>query len=484
MNPWKTIRRMTPAAIVATVIFALPLTIACPSAFAQDIEATQDDAVAEIQATGTPDEQSTDQQPTQEMGTETAAEVPQTGDTDDMPDTSTVLENPKHMWNQQNNTEDGTNSDTSQPRSRMRAQAGTQWTTSNGVKTFLHGNGEVFASPAASVIDVSEWQGDIDWNKVKQSGVDGVILRLGFCNNLDIRFERNLQEVRRLNIPYGIYLFSYADNAKWATIEANFVAQQMQRYGLNDMTYPVFYDLEQWNAWNWSDGKHTAPTTPAQYNTVVNAFTSTMANNGHRNIQIYSYLHYFRTALNDPNILSLAGWVAQYNTRCDYDFPYYTGTHKWQYTSSGTVNGISGNVDMNAFGLDAASSGGSGSTVVDGVTIPSNDYTGWITQNNNTYWFDSGRMAKNKEVCVSGSWYWFDANGAMAHGVRWLNSSGGKWVYYHISSGKMQYGEQYLNYDREHTGWYYFEPGTGKMAHGTIQVNGTTVYYDRITGQR
>ena len=72
----------------------------------------------------------------------------------------------------------------------------------------------------------------------------------------------------------------------------------------------------------------------------------------------------------------------------------------------------------------------------------------------------------------------------MAHGVRWINSNGGKWVYYHIASGKMQYGEQYLNYDREHTGWYYFEPGTGKMAHGTVQVNGKTAHYDKVTGQR
>ena len=87
-------------------------------------------------------------------------------------------------------------------------------------------------------------------------------------------------------------------------------------------------------------------------------------------------------------------------------------------------------------------------------------------------------------------WYYFDTRtGKMAHGVIWVNSSGGKWVYYHIKNGKMQYGQQYLNYDREHTGWYYFDTCTGKMAHGftSLPASGKdaakTVYYHAQSGK-
>ncbi|RYQ30308.1 Surface protective antigen SpaA [Bifidobacterium pseudolongum subsp. globosum] len=87
-------------------------------------------------------------------------------------------------------------------------------------------------------------------------------------------------------------------------------------------------------------------------------------------------------------------------------------------------------------------------------------------------------------------WYYFDTcTGKMAHGVIWVNSSGGKWVYYHIKNGKMQYGQQYLNYDREHTGWYYFDTCTGKMAHGftSLPASGKdaakTVYYHAQSGK-
>ena len=72
----------------------------------------------------------------------------------------------------------------------------------------------------------------------------------------------------------------------------------------------------------------------------------------------------------------------------------------------------------------------------------------------------------------------------MAHGVTWVNSNGGKWVYYDINTGRMQYGEQYLNYDDEHTGWYFFDYSTGKMAHGWMTFpDGRTVLYDWSTGK-
>ncbi|NEG54844.1 hypothetical protein GFD21_03445 [Bifidobacterium sp. SMA15] len=82
-------------------------------------------------------------------------------------------------------------------------------------------------------------------------------------------------------------------------------------------------------------------------------------------------------------------------------------------------------------------------------------------------------------------WYYFEpGTGAMAHGVRWMTSNGGKWVYYDINTGQMRYGEQRLSYDRDHNGWYYFAPGTGAMAHGwTSLPDRRKVFYDRNSGQ-
>ena len=369
------------------------------------------------------------------------------------------------------------------PRSRMRsARMPARWTVVNGVKTYMQDNGKIFASPAMKVIDVSAWQGDINWNKVKSSGIDAAILRLGYCNNLDKKFERNLKEVRRLHIPYGIYLFSYAPDAHWANIEANFTVQMLKKYNMADMTLPVYYDLEDWAPWSWNGKELTVPTSASAYEKVSNAYTGTLTRNGYGTTRIYTYLNRANTMMNTAALQSKIGWIAQYNTHCDYGFPHYSKERAWQYSSSEPVSGINGNVDMSAFEVKTASTG----VVVDGVTIPSKNYTGWITHQNNKYWFDSGRMAKSKEVHTLGKWYWFDANGTMAKGVRLIPSKPySKWVYYDIRTGEMQYGEQYLNYDREHTGWYYFAPGTGEMLKGiqTVPSNGgKQVYYHPITG--
>lgn len=97
------------------------------------------------------------------------------------------------------------------------------WGGTNASKTFYNGYDEVFASPALKVIDVSEWQGTIDWSKVKNSGVDAVILRFAHStSHFDKQFERNLSEVRRLGIPFGLYIFSAAQNSNDATSEAYF----------------------------------------------------------------------------------------------------------------------------------------------------------------------------------------------------------------------------------------------------------------------
>ena len=100
--------------------------------------------------------------------------------------------------------------------------------------------------------------------------------------------------------------------------------------------------------------------------------------------------------------------------------------------------------------------------------------------------YDSqGRMVKGED-CRYGGWYYFDPiTGAMAKGMRYIPSNGGKWVYYDWTTGQMAHGERYVDYDREHTGWYLFDPVTGAMQKGMRHLDsngGKWVYYDWITG--
>ena len=95
-----------------------------------------------------------------------------------------------------------------------------------------------------------------------------------------------------------------------------------------------------------------------------------------------------------------------------------------------------------------------------------------------------GRMIKGEDYRYGG-WYYFDpVTGAMAKGMRFIPSNGGKWVYYDVVTGQMAHGERYVDYDREHTGWYHFDEHTGAMSHGFVYLTGGKkwVYYDEVTG--
>lgn len=257
-----------------------------------------------------------------------------------------VPPNPRHMWTAAESTDDETQS---APRARMRAAApGVRWSTTgaNGrYKTFTQSNGAAI-TPALKVIDVSEWQKDIDWNQVKNSGIDGVILRLGYgYGNEDVRFAANLAKVRALRIPYGVYLYSYAYDTAFAREEGNWTVQLLRKYRITDNSFPIFYDLEQAQAW----GGHTMPSRASQYEPIARTYFNVLASAGYSNAYIYSYLNYMNTALNSAWLHGRTAWIAQYNTKLDYTYPNYNGARAWQYTSSARVPGIDGNVDVNVF---------------------------------------------------------------------------------------------------------------------------------------
>ena len=257
---------------------------------------------------------------------------------------------------------------------------GAHWGTYNNTKAFFDYQNNLFVQQAKGVIDVSEWQGDIDWAKAKADGVEGVIIRLGYGwgNNADKKAQRNISECKRLGIPFGIYWYSYADTPSLAKEEGADVVAKLKQFGVNpsDLAYPVYYDLEKWT---WEG--HQPPTDPNVYNNIVNNWYSALQSAGYKNLGVYSYTSYLQGPLKHADIYAKTTWVAQYGARMGFDsFP--TNSRGWQYTSSGKVGGIRGNVDMNAFGNKEYVNGGSSNDLqaaidvrrMTAVTIPNGNY--------------------------------------------------------------------------------------------------------------
>ena len=243
----------------------------------------------------------------------------------DMPD-------PEHMWSGDNEI--------------SLLSGSPYWQTVNGKKAFYDAYGAEYAYPALKVIDVSHHQAEIDWDQVKNSDVDAVILRVGYgVGNEDRYIARNIAEVRRLNIPYGVYLYSYAYDTDFAAQEAAWTATLLDKYGTEGMVLPIYYDLEEFSTW---DG-HRPPTDPNTYEAMVNTYCDVMASRGYSNVHVYSYRAYLQSALNKPSIWAKTSWIAAYTSTIGIDNPYYVGQKGWQYTASGSVPGINGNADISAF---------------------------------------------------------------------------------------------------------------------------------------
>lgn len=229
-------------------------------------------------------------------------------------------------------------------------QWGAHWGTYNGTPAFFSAKNELFVQQAKGVIDVSSWQHTIDWQAAKNAGVEGAIIRLsyGWGNGFDAQALRNINECKRLGIPFGIYIYSYAYDANTGAAEGSDVVSLLRKAGVNpgDLSYPVYYDLEKWT---WTG--HTPPTNPSTYDSIVNAWYGKLKSAGYNNLSVYSYTSYLDSELNSSNIHAKTRWVAQYGATMGYTvFP--TNDRGWQYTSSGSVNGINGTVDLNAFGSE------------------------------------------------------------------------------------------------------------------------------------
>ena len=208
-----------------------------------------------------------------------------------------------------------------------------------GAKYSFGSDGKLSSGSGSMGIDVSKWNGSIDWNAVKNSGVSYVIIRCGYRGSStgalieDPKFKSNIQGAKAAGLQVGVYFFSQAVNEVEAVEEASMALNLVKGYGLN---YPIFLDVE-------SSGGRGDGVSRDTRTAVCKAFCATIQNSGYA-AGVYANKTWFTEMINTGSLTGYKIWLAQYASAPTYKATRYD---MWQYSSKGQVSGIKGNVDMN-----------------------------------------------------------------------------------------------------------------------------------------
>ena len=208
-----------------------------------------------------------------------------------------------------------------------------------GVMYTFGGDGALSQSSGNRGIDVSKYQGNIDWGAVAASGINFAIIRVGYRGSSsgalvqDPNFKKNISGATKAGIKVGLYFFTQAVNEAEAVEEASMAMSLASGY---KVTYPIFIDTE-----SASNGRANGLSKSAR-TAVVKAFCQTIRNGGYK-AGVYASKSWYANQLNASALNGYCIWVAQYNSSCTYSGKY----DMWQYSSKGSVSGIKGNVDMN-----------------------------------------------------------------------------------------------------------------------------------------
>ena len=236
-------------------------------------------------------------------------------------------------------------------------------------------------------IDISVWNGVLDWSKVKAAGIKFVIIRAGYGKTVDECFSANAKGAIAAGIPIGVYWFSYALNAAGAKQEAQKCIQTIK--GLK-ITLPVFFDFEYDTV---AYAKKQGVTLGKQaFNDHSVAFCETVKAAGYK-AGVYYNLDYYQRMVDKSRLKDYVQWYAQYNSTADisgYDF--------WQYSSSGTISGISGRFDMNT----------ADESIINGSTTKA----GWVKDSKGKWYRNAdGTWPASVWKKISGKWYYFGSDG-------------------------------------------------------------------------
>ena len=192
-------------------------------------------------------------------------------------------------------------------------------------------------------IDISKWQGEIDFNKVRNDGIEFVIARSSFRHTVDSKFFDYMKACKEIDLAVlGVYHFSYALSVAQATSEAKFCIEQVEAAGLDKGTI-IFYDFEYDTVKKAKESGVTLKPSDCVAHTA--AFCEYVEKQGYR-AGIYCNLVYYKNWYTKDLLSKYPIWLADYSGDPDYSCLVQ------QYTSSGKVDGISGNVDLDYFYVD------------------------------------------------------------------------------------------------------------------------------------
>ena len=248
-------------------------------------------------------------------------------------------------------------------------------------------------------IDVSYCQPNVDWTKVKNAGCSFAILRAGYRQIVDDTFEYNIQQTNNIELPVGIYWFSYATTAAEAKAEAEYCVKTLQGHTI---TMPVFFDWE-YDSYTKAQAKGVT-VDKTLFNDMAVAFCEVIAAAGYR-AGVYYNLDYYGRFVDTNRLKKYYVWYAQYASSPDLD-----DYALWQW-GTGQVNGVSGAVDMNYLKDTSL------------LIRPGwrKDSTGWWYINNDGSYTTNGWQQINNE------WYYFDDKGYMVTGSKTI--SGKKYTF-------------------------------------------------------
>lgn len=316
-------------------------------------------------------------------------------------------------------------------------------------------------------IDVSYHNGTIDWKKVKQSEVEYAIIRCGYGTNDknqdDKKWEENVKGCIDNNIPYGVYLYSYADTVEKASSEADHAIRLLQG---KKFKYPVYYDLEE-----EAIRKKLSKTEIAN---IAKTFCNKLSAKGYT-VGIYANKDWFTNYLTDSCFNNWTKWVAQYNTVCNYQGKY----DMWQCSSTGRVPGISGNVDLNYSYSPFENSHGGGNTNNGGTTTKYPDGLNEIE--GELYYFKNNRIDTSYSGLAQygNEWYYIE-NGKVNWNYTGLAQKGNEWFF--VRNGRLDWGYTGLACNGE----YYFYVKNGRLDwsySGYAQIDGQGEYYEVRNGR-
>lgn len=307
------------------------------------------------------------------------------------------------------------------------------WKKVNGV--YQMPDGSAIQNVLARGIDVSRWQGEINWSQVAADDVSFVMLGTRSKGAVDPYFHRNIQQASAAGVKVGVYIYSLAVTVEMAEAEADFVLNLIHDY---PVSYPVAFDMEDSTQGNLSKEELAA---------IANAFCKKISDSGYYPI-IYANENWLKNKL-DMSLMDYPVWVARYSARPSYQNPVM-----WQATSTGSVKGINGNVDIDFQFKDFSGQ------------IPANT---WRTINGKRYYYSNYTKQKNAWAQDGSDWYYMDSEGLASTG--WITVSGSRY-YLDETTGKMQTGW------RQDQGKWYYLGGSGAVKKGWIEDNGAWYYTD------